>query len=274
MRPSCFLPGLDEEGVAKQGYVDLTTFYGDTSYDIWRHSPIPEVRERDLSTSEVWRKLRVDITGRHVDVWLDDEFVATQEFGTLGALRGTFGLITGPGDARFKNIRYLARQPGDPGAVIEREIRMEGIIGDGGSRGYSWVGVKPPFPKVSRWVGEKRSSWEEVGHVPQLLVLWSVGQNDQIRLDAWLDYFERVNKPLGLKIVSIVNTWDDEKLDAYLASHPFPGSVGVDLLDEEAGAGETFMGVLHHALQPAADAAPRHRWNGGLGRRPGVQDRA
>ncbi|MEM7306412.1 MAG: family 16 glycoside hydrolase [Planctomycetota bacterium] len=236
-----FPPGFDDDGTAKQGYVDLSTFYGDSSFEIWRHSPIPETRDRDVSSSDNWRKLRVDITGRNVDVWLDGEFVATQEFGSLGVLRGTFGLLMGPGSARFRNVRYLARQPRDPGSLIEREIRMEGIAGAGGSMGYSWVGAKPPFPAAERWVGETRESWEEAGAVPQLLVLWSTGQNDQIRLDEWLHEVAERHSDVGLRIINVANTWDDDKLDAYLATRSFPGAVAVDKLDEEAGTGKTFQ---------------------------------
>ena len=32
-------------------------------------------------------------------------------FGSLAVLRGSFGLIQGPGEARYRNVRYLARDP-------------------------------------------------------------------------------------------------------------------------------------------------------------------
>jgi Tfp pilus assembly protein PilF len=235
-----FPPGFDEQGAPVQGFVDLTTFYGDASFDIWRHTPVQEKRKAAESASDAWRKLRLDVTGRNVDVWLDGEFVATQEFGSLGVLRGTFGLILGPGEARFRNVRYLARDARDPGSLIERELRMESIAGSGGSRGYSWAGAKPPFPQVARWVGPPRTSWEEKLGYPQLFVLWSIGQNDQIRLDEWLAQVQKTHAGVGLQIVSVVNTWDADKLDAYLKGRPFPGSVGVDLLDKPKGTGKTY----------------------------------
>jgi Tfp pilus assembly protein PilF len=239
-----FPPGFDADGKAKAGYVDLTSFHGDTAFDVWRHTPVPETRDASASRSDTWRKLRVDVTGRDVDVWLDGEYLASHTFGSLGVLRGSFGLMQGPGDASYRNVRFLARAARDPGAAIERALRMESIAGAGGSRGTSWVGIQPPFPSVKRWIGEPRSNWEERAGRPQLLVLWSIGQNDQIRLDQWLDHLARKYSPVGLEIVSIVNTWDDANVDAYLATRPFPGSVGVDALDPETGMGSAFGGFF------------------------------
>ena len=269
-----FPPGYDADGNKKTGYVDLSTFHGDGSFEVWRHSPVPEERDTGRSTSEVWRKLRLDVTGRHVDVWLDDEFVATQEFGSLSVLRGSFGLILGPGEARFRNIRYLGRQPRDIGAQIERELRLEDIGGAGGRVGTSWVGAEAPFPTVQRWAGEARSSWKEAGPVPQLLVLWSLGQNDQLRLDPWLNHLAEKHARAGLRIVSVVNTWDDPKLDAYLEAHPFPGEVAVDLLDDDAGTGKTFREFFVHRFNLPRmlliDIDGRVAWEGDPGFKIGV----
>ncbi len=232
-------PGFDEDGNRKQGFVDLTTFHG-SSFDIWRHSPIPEERDKNVSASENWRKLRVDVTGRFVDVWFDDEFVTTQEFGSLSVLRGSFGLIMGPGEARFRNVRYLSRQARDPGSLIERELRMEDIAGSGGSRGFSWLDVVPPFPRVSKWVQDERADWSDRGPVPQLLVLWGMRQNAQIDINEWLNHLAEAHEEFGLEIVCIANTWDEEGIRGYLEDNPFPGAVGVDRLNRDTDAGHTF----------------------------------
>src|SRR6185295_4034982 len=94
-------------------------------------------------------KLRVDVAGSLVDAWFDGEFLATQDFGSVDVLRGGFGLVTGPGVARFSNVRFMARASRDPAAQIERDVRMEAYAGDAGtSADGSWLGRVPPFPKV------------------------------------------------------------------------------------------------------------------------------
>jgi hypothetical protein len=81
---------------------------------------------------------------------------------------------------------------------------------------------------VTRWAQAPRASWDEAGLAPQLLVLWSIEQNELIPLHDWLRDLDARYGKLGLRIVSIASPNDDGKLDAYLKSHPFPGSVGVD----------------------------------------------
>ncbi|MEW6074600.1 MAG: tetratricopeptide repeat protein [Planctomycetota bacterium] len=253
-----FPPGIDAAGEAKAGYVDLVTFYGGGSFKTWRHSTVREEQDPDRTVSERWRSLRVDVTGRLVDIWVGGEYVATQEFGTLDVLRGSFGLMIGTGKARFRNVRYLARAARDPGSLIEREIKMsdaarEGPAGGGaGSRSGSWLGEVPPFPVVSSWVQGRRESWEEAGAVPQLLVLWSVDQNELIGIDRWLAWLAESYAYSGLQIVSIGAFYDLERVADHLKGHPFPGAVGLD-----TPGGESLIGTTHEAYAIARFQLPR-----------------
>ena len=83
--------------------------------------------------------------------------LATHDFGSRSLLRGSFGLITGRGSCRFRDVRYLAREVGDQAAAIEREIQMEEMrIAGGGAVGGSYAGVVPPFPQVDEWLQGSR----------------------------------------------------------------------------------------------------------------------
>ena len=100
-----------------------------------------------------------------------DEFVATHEFPSKEVVRGRFGLITGVGKSRFKNVRYLARAARDPGSLMERELRMRIAAPEGQSKNGSWLGQVPPFPKVASWASGSATSWEETNNIPTLFYL-------------------------------------------------------------------------------------------------------
>lgn len=230
-----------KQGVADSGFVDLASFYGGLP-KVWRHNPVAapgdEGAEQRSQTAE-WHKLRIDVSKSLVDAWVDGEYLTTQEFPTADVLRGNFGLILGPGKARFREVRFLARHPRDPAAVLERERRMEAVREEGGgSVGGSWLGQVPPFPVVARWAQGERTNWIEPGPVPQVLVLWSIQQNDIVAIDGWLRSLAASYEKSGLEIVSIASPNDDDALDAYLAEHPFPGAVAVDHR-EGPGIGDT-----------------------------------
>ena len=101
-------------------------------------------------------------------------------------------------------MRFLARHPRDPAALLERTVRMEKLRSSAkpGATGGSLLGQVPPWPKVGRWVQGKRESWEEAGPVPQMLVLWSIQQNDIIEIDAWLRDLAEKHETVGLEIVA------------------------------------------------------------------------
>jgi tetratricopeptide (TPR) repeat protein len=210
---------------ARNAAVDLTTFYGTDVYKIWRHNLLPVTRAG-------WHKLRIDVVGTTVDVWSDDELVVSQDFGSLDALRGSFGLITGPGQAKWRNVRYLARNARDPGAAIEREVTMqklrEAAAKSGKPIGASYVGLLPPFPDQVKWLQQPRKSFDEAGTSPQLLVFFSLLQNGKLPLEGWLADVASKNADLGLKVISIASPDDEAALPDWLAHRRLPGSVGVD----------------------------------------------
>jgi len=209
---------------ARSAAVDLTSFYGPADFRVWRHNTLP-------GTALGWHRLRVDVVGLNVDVWCDGELVVTQEFPSLDVLRGTFGLITGPGEARWRNVRYLARHARDPGARIERELTMRRLAEEaaraGKPLGSSLVGLPPPFPVAVQWIRGSRASFDEAGHVPQLLVFFSIAQNDRIAIDGWVKEFAEKWKDVGLEVICIAAP-DDVDVANYLAKHPFAGVVGLD----------------------------------------------
>jgi len=228
-------------GLADTGFIDLASCYGGTNIKTWRHSPVKTtVRGPNETGGQVWHKLRVDVAGGTVDAWFNGQYVATQEFGSVDVLRGSFGIIAGPGQSQFANIRFLARPLNDPAARIDREIRLEKLKKtESGPIGGSYVGLVPPFPETARWLQGERKNWDEVGPKPQALVLWSIVQNDLIPIDGWLNELVEKYTHVGLQCVVIGSANDSAAVVEYLGEHPMPGAIAVDRRDKP-GIGNTF----------------------------------
>ncbi|MEQ8768518.1 MAG: DUF1080 domain-containing protein [Planctomycetota bacterium] len=234
----------------RKGSADMTTFYGAGDFNIWRHSPV------DSSPGE-WHTVRLDVTGTEVDFWFDGAHIVTQDFGSRDVLSGNFGLLTGPGNAQYRDVRYIAYPPNDPGARIERDIRMEKLgITTGSSAANeaeteakigpvnnSFVGFKLPWLEDAKWIQKPRKSWEEVGPVPQLFLLWSIAQNESIPVNGWLMAMADRYEYISLEVVSIAGPDDAPKMEKYLQEHPFPGSIAVDTRRRK-GYGENFERFL------------------------------
>ncbi len=231
----------------RNGFANLASFYGGSSHETWLRTPVQHpftpVLDPAKTYSEgdpTWFRLRIDVTGRFVDAWVNGQY-ATKEFPSLDVLRGSFGLIVGRGEARFRNVRYLARNARDPSAPIERKLRLVRTAGsETESVNGSWVGLVPPFPEVKTWLQDPRTSWEEAVGAPQLLVLWSCQQNDLVEIAPWLRSLAKQQESIGLRVVSVVQGWDEGLLPEYLPKNPFPGSLAVDSIEGRQGLGATF----------------------------------
>ena len=234
-----FPPSLD-----RKANLDLASFYGGGGHKTWRHNPV----EGHPDEAESWYHLRVDVTGSIADAWVDGRRIATQEFPSVDVLRGSFGLFTGVGQSRFRNVRYLARNPNDPSAKIEREVLSEneeaasrGATGRAASRDGSWIGLELPFPSVSEWIQDRpRSGWKDGLGGPQLLVLWSVQQNDAVEINRWLQSLAKRYEPVGLRILNVGLCWDRDLVRDYVKEHAFPGSIGIDSVMPNGLGGQTF----------------------------------
>jgi len=233
----------------KKGYADLATFYGGDSHETWRHEEVGDADAVGEDPAGKWHRLRVDVTGASVDMWVDGQFLATQEFPSAAVLRGSFGLITGLGKSRFREVRYLARDPVDPAARTERALRMQDHSTSDTSNNGSWLGKVPPFPATMSWIQGTRASWDEFAGQPQLLVMWSCDQNDALRIDKWLLHLDRQYGPLGLQFVNVVHTWDSGQAEEYIRINPFPGAIALDARPKNGYLGETFTAYAIERFQ-------------------------
>ena len=234
-----FPPRVNKSELATDtAFVDLTSFFSDSSNKVWRHLPVETVDERD-TRSDRWYTLRIDVVGGTVDAWVDGEYVATQTFEDPGVLSGKLGLIVGPGEYSFRDVRFQVRDPKDAAAKLERDQRMAELAAEGEGLGGSFLGMVPPLPEVDRWLTEPLGDWAELGVVPKLFVMWSVDQNDAIPLHDWLDRLSERYADIGLEIVSVVSANDAERAEEYIEEKGFPGLCAIDRR-EDYGFGDTF----------------------------------
>jgi hypothetical protein len=227
------------DGAIGTPYLDLTSFYSADDSKAWQHISLPSKPQTEASSASDWRKLRVDLTGATVDAWLDDQLVVSHEFPNSDVLRGAFGLFSGRGSANYRNVRFLARAASDSTAQADRALRLERSLSTGTLARASHIGRVPPFPRTARWLQGARADWEEKGSVPQLLVLYSIAQEQRVPIAPWVRWLSEQYAASGLEIISIASMVDADAIEAHLAQNPLPGVVGLDLLGESAF-GETF----------------------------------
>jgi tetratricopeptide (TPR) repeat protein len=147
------------------GFLDVSTNRGGT-WEIRDHRQVP-------AGAGDWHRLRIDVAGESVDVYLDGLYVRSLDYPNARVLRGGFGLITGPGSAEYREIRLLARDPHDPAARIERRMAMERVLADAGLRQEgSFSGIEPPELEV-RWQRGEPTRLAELRGRPVMLVFWS-----------------------------------------------------------------------------------------------------
>lgn len=255
-----------------RGYVDLTSFFGGGQSKVWRHNPVKAEAKVNGTFTAIWHKMRVDVAGRMVDVYFDEELVVSNEFPTADVLRGGFGIITGVGKSQFRNVRYLARPARDRAAQIERTIRLGARAAGPQGEGGSWLGSEAPFPSVNFWVQNERNNWKEKGPVPTLLVFMSIQQNEQIPVNDWLDELNKKYSDVGLEIITIAMALDSRELPEYIKKKKFPGSVAVDSTTRNF-LGNTFtaFGIEKFGMPRVVllDVDHRVKWEGDPGLKAG-----
>lgn len=260
-------------GVADAGFVDLMSSFGGDASKTWAHVPVEGQGAGERSSAGEWHTLRLDVAGRVADVWFDGRLLASHPFPSTEVVRGSFGLITSAGSASFRNIRLLDRPAGDPAARIEREHARGGRRDSAsGPVDGSWLGMRPPFPEVRRWAQSEREGWEERAGAPQLLVFFSIAQNEIVPIDGWLRRLAEERRNIGLEIVAVASFQDESRIDAFLAGHPLPGAVAVDRITDSR-IGDTFERyALDRFNLPRlilVDAHGRVAWEGDPGIRSG-----
>ncbi|MCC6783377.1 MAG: hypothetical protein IT457_11095 [Planctomycetes bacterium] len=200
-----------------KGYLDLSTNRGGV-WEVHDHRSV-------LAGAGEWHRLRIDVTGSTVDVYFDGLYAHTQDFASPHALRGGFGLVTGPGAAEYREIRLLARDPRDPAARIERVLAQKRILADASLRQPgSFSGIEPPALDVEFLRGEPVALADLRGK-PVMLVFWSPVAERIIPTAKYLAHLLERGRAAGLETIVVCDGGtEDQALRDALAAEPLTGA--------------------------------------------------
>ncbi len=205
-----------------KGYLDISTNQG----GVWETHD-----HRSLPVGGAWHELRIDVTGRQLDVYFDGLFVRSLEFADPSVVRGAFGLLCGPGEAQFRNIRILGRDPFDPAARIERELGMQRVLADASKRTPgTFTGFAPPALAGLQFVQGEPQQLDALRGRPVMLMFWTPAQDRVIPCTSWLRAAIERGAARGLTTIVVCDPGTKPAdLAAQLAEKPLPGAhVAID----------------------------------------------
>jgi hypothetical protein len=196
-----------------KGFLDIST-NDDSNWTVHDHRTIP--------VGSTWHELRIDVTGKQLDVYFDGLFVRSLNFPDPSVVQGAFGLLCGPGEAMYRNIRLLGRDPFDPAARIEREIAMQQVLTDASKRqpGTFSGFIPPELGELTFVQGDPTSLDAERGN-PVMLVFWGPNQDQQIPCTSWLNH--TIKRTAESKLVMLIicdPATTVSSLNDYLSDHP------------------------------------------------------
>jgi len=200
-----------------KGFLDISTNNGGV-WTVHDHRSIP--------VGSAWHELRIDVTENNLDVYFDGLYVRSLEFADPAIVQGAFGLMCGPGEAMYRNIRLLGRDPFDPAARIEREIAMQQVLSDASKRQPgTFSGFVPPELGPLEFVEGEPTTLGDLRRRPVMLVFWGVNQDKVIPCLSWLRHtLERTkDKDLATLIICDPST-TQAAVTAHLKDSPLAGA--------------------------------------------------
>jgi len=200
-----------------KGFMDIVSNNGG-AWTVHDHRSVP--------VGSSWHELRIDVTDDDLDVYFDGLFVRTLAFPGAAVVQGAFGLLCGPGEASFRNVRLLARDPFDPAARIEREISMQQVLTDASKRQPgTFSGFVPPELGPLEFVQGAPVTLGALRGDPVMLVFWGVAQDKIIPTTGWLRHTIQHAGARGLRAIIVCDpSTDTSTLQAYLRGHPLTGA--------------------------------------------------
>lgn len=200
------------------GYLDISTKDGGT----WTYRD-----HRAVSLPNEWQKLRIDLVGKVLDVYLNDRYIRSIEMPSRDSVQGGFGLITGTGKVSYRDLRFLARDPYDPAARIERELALAKVASSEIARpeGTFTGAAPPPLLESLNWVQGDPLTLEHLHGAPAAIVFWSQVQEEVIPTGAYYAHLAKTYAEFDMKWVVVIGGEHKRgQIDGMLRANPMPGA--------------------------------------------------
>ncbi|MCH2102256.1 MAG: DUF1080 domain-containing protein, partial [Planctomycetes bacterium] len=198
------------------GYLDISTKDGGT----WTYRD-----HRSVSLPGEWQKLRIDLVDKTLDVYLNDRYIRSIEMPSRDSVQGGFGLITGTGKISYRNLRFLARDPYDPAARIERELALAKVASseierpEGTFTGFT----PPPLIEDLKWIQGKPLTLDHLKGAPSAIVFWSKAQENAIPTGAYYQHLAKAYAEYDMKwVVVIGGEHSPSQIRGMLQQFPMP----------------------------------------------------
>lgn len=221
-----------------------------------------------------WIRVRIDVIGAHVDLYLDDALVHAYDLPSPDSAAGGLGLISGSGKTLYRNVRVLARTDDDSAMTLERALaRSKRASGNGALRTESILGIEPPLLQPRLWIQGEPVRLGDLRGKPVLLAFWSVEQDRVIPCTRLFNDIVARGKDKGLALVVFCDGGSTkEGVRSYLESRPMPTAhIAADDGNLTLGAfgvrGLPFLVLLDAegkiVFQGSADLERTNGWSGG-----------
>jgi tetratricopeptide (TPR) repeat protein len=247
------------------GFLDISTKDGGT----WTY-----MDHRTIELQDEWQKLRIDVVGKVLDVYLNDAYLRSLEMPSRDSLQGGIGLITGTGEASFRSLRFLARDPYDPAARIERKLALEAVANATIERPTgTFSGTTPPeLPDSLEWLQGTPLKLADLQGRPAALIYWSENQENIIPSAVYYQSIIRKFAPFDYKFVVVIGgEHNPAKARMMLKQHPMEGAwVARDTLFEFYKASNVVPEGWGMPRILVLDVDGKVTWEGDPGLLPGV----
>ncbi|HNH85702.1 MAG TPA: hypothetical protein PLE93_01250 [Solirubrobacterales bacterium] len=147
------------------------------------------------------------------------------DFGSPHAVRGGFGLVTGPGEAEYREIRLLARDPLDPAARVERALAMKRVMADASLRQPgTFAGFEPPELDVE-WLRGEATKLADLRGRPVMLVFWTPISERIIPTADYIAHLIHKGEAAGLQTIVVCDGGTEPgALEEALTKQPLTGA--------------------------------------------------
>jgi|688.fasta_scaffold02572_21 tetratricopeptide (TPR) repeat protein len=203
-------------GLLPKGYVDLASMGSTEGKPLTRNK---------IDLKPDWNRLRIDVAGTRLVVFLNETPVIDYLFDSRAELRGDFGLLAGLGEAHFREIRLLEYDESLPrraklgfrkSAPVIDEATGAMSVTRAPSGLANYLNQAPPKLEVDGWIGTPPGGGDldQLLGWPVILLFWSTYSEAALPQLPAVEQWQKLAKDLDIPILLLSNE-KPETVQAY-----------------------------------------------------------